>query len=71
MLIIARNPHTAIIINRNIRIIYLGLNYNGQCRLGIEAPRDIRVYREEIQRKIDKELKQESDPYKIFTFCPD
>ena len=56
MLIISRRPQEAFIIDNNIKIIYLGLNSHGQCKFGIEAPREISIHREEIQERINQGL---------------
>lgn len=53
MLVLTRNPGEAIIINDNIKIYYLGLNPRGGCKLGIEAPEEIKVNRQEVQDKIN------------------
>lgn len=52
MLILTRNIGEAIIINENITVTFLGKNRYGQMRVGIDAPKDISVHREEIHRKI-------------------
>tara|TARA_B110000967_G_C18883977_1_gene562804 strand:+ start:1641 stop:1826 length:186 start_codon:yes stop_codon:yes gene_type:complete len=52
MLILTRNIGEAIIINENITVTFLGKNKYGQMRVGIDAPKDISVHREEIHRKI-------------------
>lgn len=48
MLVLSRNPGQAIILGENVKIIYLGNNGGHQVRFGIEAPEDIKVWREEI-----------------------
>jgi carbon storage regulator len=53
MLCITRVVGEGIVINGNIKIIFMGLQ-RGQIRLGIEAPRDIPVHRLEIQHKIEE-----------------
>lgn len=53
MLVLSRKPGESIIINKNIRVVYLESKGN-QIRIGIEAPRDIPVFRAEIQEQIDK-----------------
>jgi carbon storage regulator len=47
MLILTRRPHEVIRIAENIRITVLGMK-RGQIRLGIEAPPEVVVDREEI-----------------------
>lgn len=48
MLILSRNPRQKIIIGDDIKIIYLGTDGRGRVRIGIEAPSDVKVLREEI-----------------------
>jgi carbon storage regulator len=47
MLILTRNIRDKIIIGDEIEVIILGVKGN-QTRIGIEAPKDIDVFREEI-----------------------
>jgi carbon storage regulator len=47
-----------LVIADNIKLTVLGVS-GGQVRLGIEAPRDISVHREEIYQKILREQGQE------------
>ena len=47
MLILTRHQNESIIINDDIRITVLSDNY-GQVKLGIEAPDDVEIWREEI-----------------------
>ena len=54
MLILTRKPGEAIVINDNIRVIVLGVKGN-QIRLGVEAPPEVPVHREEIQERIKAE----------------
>lgn len=53
MLILSRRPGESIVINKDIRITYLGNNRCTQARIGIEAPKEISVHREEIQERIN------------------
>jgi carbon storage regulator len=54
MLILSRRPGEGLTIGDDIRITVLGINGN-QIRLGINAPRDIRVLRDEIYEGIRDE----------------
>ena len=55
MFVLSRNPMQKIIIKDNIKIIYLGLDSRGHARFGIDAPKDVRILREElhIQNKLE------------------
>ena len=46
-LILARNQNESIVIDDDIRITVLSDNY-GKVKLGIEAPEDVKIWREEI-----------------------
>jgi carbon storage regulator len=46
-LILARNQNESIVIDDDIKITVLSDNY-GKVRLGIEAPDDVKIWREEI-----------------------
>ena len=54
MLILTRRVGEAIIIDNNIKVTVLSVN-GQQVRLGIDAPREINVHREEIQQRVDKD----------------
>jgi carbon storage regulator len=54
MLILTRRPGETIIIDDNIKISVLGTE-GRQVRLGIDAPIEISVHREEIYNKIQAE----------------
>ena len=54
MLVLSRRMGETLVIGDNIRLTVLGVS-GGQVRLGIEAPRDISVHREEIYQKIQLE----------------
>lgn len=47
MLILTRSQNESIIINDNIKITVLS-DRHGQVKLGIEAPEDVEIWREEI-----------------------
>lgn len=54
MLILTRNIQQTINIGDNIEVTVLGIS-GGQVRLGIKAPKEISVHREEIFLKIKAE----------------
>jgi len=55
MLILTRNQNESIIINGNIKITVLN-GPHGQVKLGIDAPGDVEIWREEIYTKMQKDL---------------
>lgn len=57
MLILTRKADETVVIGKDIRIRVLGVNGN-QVRIGIQAPKDIAVDREEIHLR--KHLRQAS-----------
>ena len=54
MLILTRCIGEKIIIDDNVAVTILGVKRN-QVRIGIDAPREIQVHREEIYQRILKE----------------
>jgi carbon storage regulator len=54
MLLLTRRPGEKLIINENVTVTVLSVKGN-QIRIGIEAPRDVKVHREEIYQRIVKE----------------
>ena len=60
MLILTRRIGETIIIGNDVNITVLGVNGN-QVRLGINAPKDTPVHREEIYNKIQNEKNTEQD----------
>ena len=51
MLILTRRVQEALVINDNVTITVLSVKGN-QVRLGIDAPRDVEVHREEIYQRV-------------------
>ena len=54
MLVLSRYCGERLIIGDDIKIIVLGVKGNS-VRLGIDAPKDVSVHREEIYKKIQEE----------------
>lgn len=54
MLILTRRVGGTLIIGDDVAITVLGVKGN-QVRLGIKAPRDVGVYREEVYQRIHKD----------------
>lgn len=56
MLILSRRAGEKLIIGDDVEITVLGIK-GGQVRIGIKAPKDVSVHREEIYERIQKEKK--------------
>lgn len=56
MLILNRRPYETLVIGDNITITLLGMQGN-QARIGINAPKNVSVHREEIYLRIQQENK--------------
>ena len=54
MLVLTRHPDQKIIIGDDIEITVLGMA-GKQVKLGIEAPKDVTIHREEIYNKIQEQ----------------
>ena len=60
MLALSRKKNEAIIINNNIEITVLDIR-GDQIKLGISAPKEIPIYRQEVYIQIQNENKQATD----------
>lgn len=60
MLVLTRRVGESIVIDNEITVTVLGVKGN-QVRIGITAPKDIAVHREEIFDRIQEELSQSSN----------
>ena len=58
MLILTRRVGETIMVGDDVTITVLGVKGN-QIRLGINAPREIAVHREEIYERIQAELREQ------------
>lgn len=59
MLILHRKPEQALIIGPDIRVVVLDSDGHG-VRLGIEAPADVTILREEIRMEVEAENRKAS-----------
>lgn len=56
MLVLSRKTSESLIINDNVKVTVLEIKGN-QVRIGIDAPKNVQVHREEIWLKIQEENK--------------
>jgi len=54
MLVLSRRTNESIMIGKDIEIKILGVE-EGKIKIGIEAPRDVEIYRKEIYVEIEEE----------------
>ncbi len=54
MLVLTRKKNESIVIDNKIRIQIIDIN-GGKIRLGIDAPKDVRIFRDEIYEEILKQ----------------
>ena len=58
MLILTRRVGESLIISDNMKVTVLGIK-GSQIRIGVTAPREVSVHREEIHNRILREREQE------------
>ncbi len=60
MLILTRKINQKLIINDNIEIVVLE-SYKNSVKIGVNAPNNVQIYREELYNEIKKSNKQAQD----------
>ena len=60
MLILTRRIGETLMVGDEVKVTVLGVKGN-QVRLGVDAPRDVAVHREEIYERIQKEQEGGND----------
>ena len=58
MLILTRRINESIMISDNVKVTFLSVKGN-QVRVGVDAPKEVTVHREEIYHKIKDKSKQQ------------
>lgn len=64
MLILTRRVGEKIRINEDITVVVLGIN-GMQVRLGVEAPAEVKVHREEIHQRIQSGEAHDQKPDRV------
>ena len=62
MLVLTRKVGESLIIGDDIKITICAVN-NSQIRVGIQAPKEVEIHREEIYERIKKEKEDSSDKH--------
>lgn len=61
MLILTRRVGETLMVGEDVTVTVLGVKGN-QVRIGVNAPRDLAVHREEVFERIKRETTSESHP---------
>jgi len=65
MLLLTRNIGQTIVINGDTTVTVMEVSSNGQVRLGVNAPREVRVDRQEIHDKRMAEQAEQAKPKSV------
>ena len=57
MLVLSRKRGERIMIGKDIEVTIMGV-HGGTVRLGLEAPKEVAIHREEVLRRVQDELSQ-------------
>jgi carbon storage regulator len=57
MLVVTRRPQEAVVIGDDILVVVLGVKGN-EVRIGIRAPKEVSVHREEIYERVLREREE-------------
>lgn len=60
MLILTRRVGEAIVVGEDVKLTVLGMS-GSQARIGVEAPREVSVHREEIYQRIQEEQERDDN----------
>lgn len=61
MLVLSRKKGESIVIGEDVRVTIVEIIGGHKVRLGIEAPRNVPVHREEVKKIIDEEEQSEDN----------
>ena len=59
MLVLSRKEDESIVINGNIKIVVTAIQ-GGRVRLGIEAPQDVPVHRQEVHNGLKRDTTEQA-----------
>ena len=60
MLILTRKVNESLLVGDDVKLTVLGIK-GGQIRIGISAPRDVSVHRQEVYDRIQQEQKGQKE----------